>query len=152
MTGSLLIRRLRPVAAAATAAAGLAFQTVIGDAPAVAGFAALLIVTYSVAQYADRRRDALLGLLLIVAAVELYPFVTEDVSVADEIANAAIPILVWVFARLARERLDRAVRAERDGDGGPRAGAGGGAGPRRRRWPPSAGGSPARCTTSSGTG
>ena len=114
MTGSLLIRRLRPVAAAATAAAGLAFQTLIGDAPAVAGFAALLIVTYSVAQYADRRRDALFGLLLIVAAVELYPFVSEDVSVADEIANAAIPILVWVFARLARERLDRAVHAERD--------------------------------------
>ena len=35
-------------------------------------------------------------------------------SVADEVANAAIPILVWVFARLARERLDRAVQAERD--------------------------------------
>ena len=25
----------------------------------------------------------------------------------------AIPIVIWVFARLARERLDRAVRAER---------------------------------------
>ena len=114
MTGSLVIRRLRPVTAAVAASAGLAFQTLLGDAPAVAGFAALLIVTYSVAQYADARRDAALGLLVIVAAVELYPFVADDVSVADEIANAAIPTLVWVFARLARERLDRAVRAERE--------------------------------------
>jgi signal transduction histidine kinase len=114
MTGSLAMRRLRPLTAAVAVAAGLAFQTVLGDAPVVSGFVAVLIVTYSVAQYADRRRDALLGLVAIVAAVELYPFVTEDVSVADEIANVAIPVVVWVFARLARERLDRAVRAERE--------------------------------------
>jgi len=113
MTGSLVLRRVRPLAAAVAVSVGLAFQTLLGDAPAVAGFAALLIVTYSVAQYADRRRDALLGLLVIVAAIELYPFVTDDVSVADEVANAAIPVIVWVFARLARERLDRAVTAER---------------------------------------
>ncbi|SOE01575.1 sensor histidine kinase [Blastococcus haudaquaticus] len=114
MTGSLLLRRLRPVAAAGTVAAGLAFQTLLGDAPAVAGFAALLIATYSVAQYAERRIDALLGLLAILTAIEVYPFVVDDVSIGDEIGNVAIPIIVWVFARLARERLDRAVQAERD--------------------------------------
>jgi signal transduction histidine kinase len=114
MTGSLVIRRLRPLAAVVAAAAGLAFQTLLGDAPAGAGFVAILIVTYSVAQYADRRRDAVLGLLAVLAASELYPFVAGDVSVADEIVNIAIPIIVWVFARLARERLDRAVRAERE--------------------------------------
>ena len=114
MTGSLVLRRVRPLAAAVVAAGGLAVQTLLGDAPAVAGFAAILIVTYSVAQFADRRRDAVLGLLAIVAAIELYPFVTDDVSIADEVANAAIPTIVWIFARLARERLDRAVRAERD--------------------------------------
>ena len=114
MTGGLAIRRLRPLTAAVVVAAGLAFQTVLGDAPVLSGFIAVLIVTYSVAQYADSRRDALLGLLAIVAAVEVYPFVVDDVSVADEIANAAIPAVVWVFARLARERLDRAVAAERD--------------------------------------
>jgi signal transduction histidine kinase len=113
MTGGLLVRRIRPVAAAATVAAGIAVQTLLGEAPAVAGFLAMLIVVYSVAQYADRRRDALLGLLLILAAVAVYPFVHDDVSVADEIGNAAIPTVLWVFARLARERLDRAVRAER---------------------------------------
>ena len=114
ITGSLLVRRSRPLTAAAVAAGGMAVQTVLGDAPAVAGFIALLIVTYSVAQYADRRRDAVLGLVLIVASVEVYPFVREDVSLADEFANAAIPVIVWIFARLARERLDRAVRAERE--------------------------------------
>ncbi|TQN44352.1 signal transduction histidine kinase [Blastococcus colisei] len=114
MTASLVIRRARAVAAAVVVAVGLAFQTVLGDAPVVAGFVALLMITYSVAQYADRRRDALLGLLAIVAAIELYPFVVEDVSIGDEIGNVAIPIIVWVFARLARERLDRAVRAERE--------------------------------------
>ena len=114
VTGSLAIRRLRPLTAAVVVAVGLAFQTVLGDAPVLSGFVAVLIVTYSVAQYADRRRDAFLGLLAIIAAIEVYPFVTEDVSVADEIANAAIPAVVWVFARLARERLDRAVAAERD--------------------------------------
>ncbi|MDT0278278.1 sensor histidine kinase [Blastococcus goldschmidtiae] len=114
MTGCLLIRRIRPVTAAVTSAVALAFQTVLGDAPAVSGFIAVLIAVYSVAQYAARRRDAVLGLLAIVAAIELYPFVADGVRLADEIANAAIPTVVWVFARLARERLDRAVRAERE--------------------------------------
>jgi len=114
MTGSLAIRRLRPLTAAVVVAVGLAFQTVLGDAPVLSGFVAVLIVTYSVAQYADRRRDAFLGLLAIVAAIEVYPFVADDVRVVDELANVAIPAVVWVFARLARERLDRAVAAERD--------------------------------------
>ncbi|WP_347059696.1 histidine kinase [Blastococcus sp. HT6-30] len=114
MTGSLALRRLRPLTAAVAVAAGLAFQTLLGDAPAVSGFVAVLVVTYSVAQYADRRREALLGLLAVLAAIELYAFVGEDVIVADEIGNAAIPIVVWVLARLARERLDRAVAAEHE--------------------------------------
>ena len=93
---------------------GLTFQTLLGDAPAVAGYAAVLILTYSVAQYADRRRDAVLGLLAMLAAIESYAFVVDEVNVGDEIANLAIPTIVWVFARLARERLDRAVAAERE--------------------------------------
>jgi signal transduction histidine kinase len=51
---------------------------------------------------------------MIVASVEVYPLVRDDVNLGDEIANVAIPVIVWVFARLARERLDRAVRAERE--------------------------------------
>jgi signal transduction histidine kinase len=114
ITGSLLARRVRPLGAAVAGAVGLTFQTLIGDAPAVAGFAAILILTYSVAQYADRRRDAVLGLLVVLAAIESYAFVTDEVDVGDEVANLAIPIIVWIFARLARERLDRAVAAERE--------------------------------------
>ncbi len=114
MTGALLVRRLLPVVAAALVSVGLAVQTLLGDVEVVSGFAALLVITYSVAQYADRRRDALLGLVLVVAAIEVYPLVRSDVSLGDEIANVAIPVIVWVFARLARERLDRAVRAERE--------------------------------------
>jgi signal transduction histidine kinase len=115
ITGSLALRRARPLAGAVVVAAGMAFQTVLGEAPAGAGFVAMLIVTYSVAQYADRRRDALLGLLAILASVQLYPFVAEGpLNPADEVVNLAIPIVIWVFARLARERLDRAVRAERE--------------------------------------
>jgi signal transduction histidine kinase len=113
ITGSLVARRSRPVAATVVGSAGLAFQTLLGEAPAVAGFAAILILTYSVAQYADRRRDAVLGLVAVLAGIEVYPFVADDVNVGDEVANLAIPVLVWVFARLAKERLDRAVRAER---------------------------------------
>jgi signal transduction histidine kinase len=114
LTASLGIRRWRALPAALVVAVGIAFQTVLGDAPAVAGFVAILMVTYSVAHYADRRRDAVLGLLAILASVALYPFVRGPVSFADEVGNLAIPIVIWVFARLARERLDRAVRAERE--------------------------------------
>ncbi|MGY2127412.1 sensor histidine kinase [Blastococcus sp. SYSU DS0617] len=114
MTGCLVIRRVRPLTAAVASALGLAFQTLLGEAPAVSGFAAVLIAVYSVAQYADRRRDAVVGLAAILAAVEVYPFVADDVRFADEVGNAVIPLVVWVFARLARERLDRAIRAERE--------------------------------------
>ena len=115
LTLSLVIRRSRPLTGAVVAAAGMAFQTLLGEAPAVAGFVALLIATYSVAHYAAPRRDAVLGLVAILASVQLYPFVSDEpVDAADEVANMAIPIVLWVFARLARERLDRAVRAERE--------------------------------------
>jgi signal transduction histidine kinase len=113
VTGALVARRSRPLVAAVVGAVGLTFQTVLGDAPAVAAFAAILVLTYSVAQYADRRRNAVLGLLAILASVESYAFVADEVNLADEIANLAIPTVVWIFARLARERLDRAVVAER---------------------------------------
>ncbi len=114
MTGALLVRRLRPVLAAVALALGMAVQTVAGDAPVASGFLAMLVITYSVAQYADRRRDAVLGLLAVLASVVVYPFVRERVSLGDEVANVAIPLIVWIFARLARERLARAVRAERE--------------------------------------
>jgi signal transduction histidine kinase len=113
-TGALVARRTRPLSAAVTGAVGITFQTFLGEAPAAAGFAALLILTYSVAQYAERRRDAVPGLLAVLVSVESYALVADEVNLGDEVANLAIPTIVWVFARLARERLDRAVAAERE--------------------------------------
>ncbi|WRL65061.1 hypothetical protein U6N30_05010 [Blastococcus brunescens] len=150
-TGALVARRTTPLIAAVAGAVGLTFQTLIGDAPAAAAFAAVLILTYSVAQYVDRRRDAVLGLLAVLAAIESYAFVADEVKIGDEIANLAIPTVVWVFARLARERLDRAVTAERGRwPLGRRRARRSGRGPAPSR--PSGAGSPARCTTSSATG
>lgn len=100
--------------AAVVCAVGVGGQTLLGEAPAAAGYIALLIVTYSVAEFASRRRDAVVGLVAVLAAVELYPLVADEVSVADEVVNVLIPVLVWVFARLARERLDRALLAEQE--------------------------------------
>jgi hypothetical protein len=94
MTASVAARRVRPLAAAVTGSAGLAGQTLLGEAPAAAGYVALLVLTWSVAQYADRRRNALLGLAAVLAAVEVYPFVVDEVSVGDEVVNVAIPVLL----------------------------------------------------------
>lgn len=112
MTGCLVLRRRAPVVAAGIGAAALSGQTVLGSAPIASGFIALLVVTYSVATYVDRRSRSALGLLLLVAGVLVYPF-TQDVKLADEVVNTLIPVTIWVLARLARERLDRAVAVER---------------------------------------
>jgi signal transduction histidine kinase len=112
MTGALAGRRVRPLAAAAVGGAGLAGQTLLGSAPVASGFVALIVLVYSVATYAATRRRAVLGLLAVVAGVLVYPFV-EDVVFVDEVVNALIPTVLWVLARVARERLDRAVAAER---------------------------------------
>jgi signal transduction histidine kinase len=113
MTASVALRRRAPLAAAVLASLGLAGQTLVGSAPVAAGIVVLFIVVYSVATYASRR-DAVLGLLAVLLGVALYPFVVDDVLLVDEFVNAMIPTVVWVLARVARERLDRAVGAERE--------------------------------------
>lgn len=112
MTGCLALRRLAPLVAAAVGALALAGQTTLGSAPVASGFLALLVVTYSIATYVDRRSRSALGLALIVAGVLVYP-VVQDVKLADEVVNTLIPVTIWLLARLARERLDRAVAVER---------------------------------------
>lgn len=113
ITGAVALRRRRPLLGAGLVGAGLAGQTVIGDAPVAGGFVAVLIVTYSVATYCASRRDAALGLLAILVSIAVYPFVNDDVKVADEVVNAMIPTVVFVLARVAKERLDSAVMLER---------------------------------------
>ena len=122
MTLSIAARRVAPLFAVCVGAAGLFVQTVFGgDAPAVGGFLATIVVTHSVASYADRRR-AIAGLLVMLAAVETYPFANPgEVQLADEIGNAAIYVVVWGLARAVRSRQpraeeleDRAARLERE--------------------------------------
>ena len=116
----------------------------------MAGYAAVLILTYSVAQYADRRRDAVLGLLAMLAAIESYAFVVDEVNVGDEVANLAIPTSSGCSPGWPGSGWT--VRSPRSGRRWPR-----GRPRARRSWRgsppsrPSGAGSPARCTTSSGT-
>lgn len=113
MTGAVALRRKVPLAAPVLAGAGLAGQTLIGPAPVATGYVALFVIVYSVATYAPSRGQAVLGLLALLAGSAVYPFTVDDVNVADEVVNAMIPTVVWALARVARERLDRAVLAER---------------------------------------
>ncbi len=110
MTTAVAWRRTFPFGAALLAAAGLAAQTVAGDAEVVGGFLALAVVTYSVASYAPLV-PAIAGGVLILAAVFLYPFL-GDVNFADEVGNGAIFIGTWGLGRLIRARQLRAVDAQ----------------------------------------
>ncbi len=110
MTASVAWRRSFPLLAAALAAAGLASQTIGGDAEVVGGFLALIIVTYSVASYAPLK-PAIVGGTLIMAAVFVYPFLRK-VSFVDEVGNAAIFVGAWALGRMVRSRQRRALHAQ----------------------------------------
>ena len=110
MTASVAWRRSFPLLAAALAAAGLATQTIGGDAEVVGGFLALIIVTYSVGSYAPLK-PAVIGGALILAAVFVYPFL-RGVSFADEVGNAAIFVGAWALGRMVRSRQRRALHAQ----------------------------------------
>lgn len=113
LTSSLLLRRTHPLLACVAGTVALTVQTLLGEAPVVGGYLALLVLTYSVATYAASRREAVTGLLVLIASVEVYAFVVREPNVADEVANIGIVVAVWSLARLARTRLVRAVDAER---------------------------------------
>ena len=113
MTVSLVLRRARPLWATVIGAVGLSAQTMLGDAPVVGGYLALLVLAYSVATFAASRRHAVAGLLVLIASVEVYAVVAREPNLADEVGNIGILVAVWGLARLARARLVRAVQAER---------------------------------------
>ena len=113
ITGAVAVRRRRPLLGAVLVGVGLTGQTVIGEAPVAGGYIAVFILTYSVATYVASRREAAFGLLAILLSIAVYPFVNDDVKLADEVVNAMIPTVVFILARVAKERLDRAVTLER---------------------------------------
>jgi signal transduction histidine kinase len=113
MTGSLVLRRVRPLIACVVGALAMSTQTVLGEAPVAGGYLALLVLTYSVATYAGPRREAVGGLLVLLLSVEVYVVTTRERNLADEVVNLGIVLAVWSLARVARNRLHRAVAAER---------------------------------------
>lgn len=110
MTASVAWRRASPVLAGAVAGAALGAQTLLGEADVVAGFVALMIVTYSAASYAPLRR-ALVGGTFVAGGVFVYPIVGAT-TFAEEAGNLAIFAGMWVLGRMVRSRQMRAVEAE----------------------------------------
>ncbi|HVR33870.1 MAG TPA: sensor histidine kinase [Acidimicrobiia bacterium] len=110
MTLSVAWRRTMPLLAAALVGAGLVAQTLAGEAEVVGGFIAFLVVTYSVASYADLK-TALLGGLFVLIGLSTFP-VVNDINFADEVGNLAIVVGTWTLGRAVRSRQLRAVEAE----------------------------------------
>lgn len=110
MTLSVAWRRTMPLLAAALVGAGLVVQTLAGEAEVVGGFIAFLVVTYSVASYADLK-NALLGGLFVLIGLSTFPLV-NDINFADEVGNLAIIVGTWTLGRAVRSRQLRAVEAE----------------------------------------
>jgi signal transduction histidine kinase len=110
MTLSVGWRRAKPLLAAALLGPALVAQTLAGEVEIAGGFIALLVVTYSVASYADLR-TARLGGLLVLVGVFTFPLV-NDTNFADEVSNMAIVVGPWILGRAVRSRQQRAVEAE----------------------------------------
>lgn len=113
MTGSVAGRRVAPLTATVVGFGGLVGHTVwAGAIPVVGGFIAGIIVTHSVALFSPKPR-AIAGLIVILAAVHSYVLVyPEEVSLADELGNAATFIVIWALGRTVRSRQERTEVAE----------------------------------------
>ena len=117
MTASVALRRREPLLAAGVVAAAMAVQTLLGEAPVVGGFVALLVVLYSAAAHLSGSRSVVaLGLLL--ASTAVYPVVEPAArNVPDAIGNLVILAGAWGLGRgiryhRGRERLLTAAQAE----------------------------------------
>ena len=111
MTGAVVLRRSAPLGATVVAAAGMALQTLAGDAPVVGGFLAMVIVVASLGYHASLRAG-LIGLAAMMAANVLYDVLADDLVLADLVANSAIVAGAWGFARVTRLSTDKRVSAE----------------------------------------
>src|SRR5215210_7405911 len=121
--GSLAWRRRRPLAAVLTIVAAATLQAAVAtDASRFAAtFAALLLVSFSVAAYAGER-EALGGLvasLVLVAVVNA--LAAEPMALGDYLFPAGLTLCCWLGGRAVRHRArlteamhELAVRAEED--------------------------------------
>ena len=111
MTAAVCLRRVAPLLATFVCSAGLAIQTIAGDAPVVGGFLAILIVLASLGYYASLRIGAI-GMVAMLAAVLLADVLADALVVADAVGNAAIALMAWGSGHLIRVAIDRRVAAE----------------------------------------
>ena len=117
MTAAVGLRRRAPMVAVGVVAIALSVQTVLGEAPVVGGFVALLVVLYSAgAHLGGSRSVAALGALL--ASTAVYPLVEPAArNIPDAVGNLVILSGGWGVGRSiryhrGRERLLTAAQAE----------------------------------------
>ena len=84
LTGALALRRRAVVAAAALAGAALVVQELLGSAPVVSGFIAMLIVLYSAGAHAARR-PAIVALAVMMVALSVYPLTEPETRGFDDL-------------------------------------------------------------------
>lgn len=116
-TASVALRRRAPLVAAGVVAAAMAIQTLLGGAPVVGGFVALLVVLYSAGVHLSGSQSVVaLGLLL--ASTTVYPAVEPAArNVGDAVGNLVILVGAWGLGRgiryqRGREQLLTAAQAE----------------------------------------
>lgn len=107
MTGSVALRRRAVVVAAVACGSALVVQEMLGPAPVVSGFLALLVVVYSGGAHGEARQGVA-SLIVMLAALAVYP-VTEPAARApgDLVGNLAIFGGAWGLGRLVRHHRQR---------------------------------------------
>jgi signal transduction histidine kinase len=107
LTGSVALRRRAVIAATTLAGAALVVQELLGTAPVVSGFLAMLIVLYSAGAHAPRR-TSLAALAVMLVALSVHPLTHEESRTADDlIGNLVIVWGVWALGRAVRHHRGR---------------------------------------------
>lgn len=107
LTASLALRRRAVIAAAGLVGTALVVQEMLGPAPVVSGFLAMIVVLYSAGSHAARR-PAVVALAIMLAALSVYPLThTENRAAADVMGNLIIFGGVWALGRAVRHHRGR---------------------------------------------
>jgi len=107
LTGSLALRRRAVVPAATLAGAALVVQELLGSAPVVSGFIAMLVVLYSAGAHAPRR-PAVVGLAVMMVALSVYPLTRPETRGFDDLVGELVIFGgVWALGRAVRHHRER---------------------------------------------
>ena len=107
LTGALALRRRAVVAAAVLAGTALVVQELLGTAPVVTGFIAMLIVLYSAGAHAARR-PSLVALVVMLVALSIYPLTQPETRAFDDLVGELVIFGgVWALGRAVRHHRGR---------------------------------------------